>query len=80
MRILIAATIAASLFTTDLLAAETAAPLPAGKPASVQRAQGADADLTWYVLGGLLVLGAAIGLASSGNAKPVTPATTSTST
>jgi hypothetical protein len=83
MRLLIAATLAASLIATDLFAAETTAALPAGTPAGVAKAQGADADLTWYVLGGLVVLGLAIGLASSGNSHLVaTPpaATTTTST
>ena len=79
MRLLIAAAVAASLVTTNLLAAETSALLPAGKPASVEKAQSTDTDLTWYVLGGLVVLGLAIGLSNSGNSHLVaTPAATTT--
>ena len=69
MRIFIAATVAASLFATNLLAAEAIAPLGAGKPAGVQKAQNLGIDPIWWVLGTVVVLGAA--LASSGSANTV---------
>jgi hypothetical protein len=78
MRLFIAATVAASVFATNLLAAEAAAPLPTGKPAGVHKAQDADTDTLWWVVGGAVVVGAIAAVASGGNSAPVTtPPTTS---
>jgi hypothetical protein len=76
MRLFIVATVAASVFATNLLAAE--AGLPAGKPAGVHKAQDADTDTLWWVVGGAVVVGAIAAVASGGNSAPVTtPPTTS---
>ena len=77
MRLLIAATVAASFFATNLLAADLAAPLAAGKPAGVQKAQDAGIAPIWFVVGGVAALGgivAVVGNASgsAGTAPPTT--------
>ena len=77
MRLFIAATVAASFFATNLLAADLAAPLAAGKPAGVQKAQDSGIAPIWFVLGGVAVAGAivaAVGNASgtSGTVPPTT--------
>jgi len=77
MRLLIAATVAASFFATNLLAADLASPLAAGKPAGVQKAQDASLYSIWFVVGGVAAIGgivAAVGNASgsSGTAPPTT--------
>jgi hypothetical protein len=63
MRILIAASLAASLVSTNLMAADLAtnAPLSPGKAAGVQKAEAEDMPLLWIALG----IGAAAGLALS---------------
>jgi hypothetical protein len=77
MRLFIAATIAASLFATNLLAAEVTAPLAAGKPSGVQKAQEEGIAPIWFVLGGAAVIGVAVAASSGGNSTPVTtPPTT----
>ena len=77
MRLFIAATVAACLFATNLLAAEVATPLAAGKPSGVQKAQEEGIAPIWYVLGAVVVVGAAVAAASGGNSVPVTtPPTT----
>jgi hypothetical protein len=77
-RALIAATVAVSFFATNLLAAETAAPLAPGKPAGVQKAQ--DYDWTSYAWIGLGV-GAAILLGlSTGQSDHAPPPTLPTTT
>ena len=78
MRLFIAATVAATLIATNLMAAETVTPLTAGKPAGVQKAQDADTNTLWWVVGGAVVVGAIAAAASGGNSAPVTtPPTTS---
>jgi hypothetical protein len=77
MRLFIAATVAASLFATNLLAAEAAAPLAGGKPAGVQKAQDEGIAPIWFVLGAVVVVGAVVAASSGGNSVPVTtPPTT----
>ncbi len=78
MRLFIAATVAASIFATNLLAADLAAPLPAGKPAGVQKALDTGIAPIWYVLGGIAVTGAIV--AAVGNASGTPGAVASTGT
>ena len=77
-RALIVATVAASLFATNLLAAESAAPLAPGKAAGVQKAQDYDwTSLAWIGVGvGAAVL---IGLSTGQENRSVAP-TVATST
>jgi hypothetical protein len=77
MRLLIAATVAASFFATNLLAADLTAPLAAGKPAGVQKAQDSGIAPIWYVLGGVAIVGVVVA-ASSDVSGPTatTPPTT----
>ena len=79
MRLFIAATVAASLFATNLLAADIAAPLAPGKPAGVQKAQFEDIAPIWYVLGGVAIVGVIVAASSDNNSTPITatPGTTS---
>lgn len=74
MRLFIAATVAASLFATNLLAAEAVSPLPAGKPAGVQKADAADGSL-WWILG-VGVVAAGIAIVASGGGNTIMPTTT----
>jgi hypothetical protein len=74
MRLFIAATVAATLFATNLLAAEAVAPLPAGKPAGVQKAQDADNTVWWIV--GLGAVAAGIAIVASGNSSTSATSTT----
>jgi hypothetical protein len=80
MRLFIAATLAASLFTTDLLAAEASAPLPTGKPAGLKQAQ-LDSNTTILVAGGLVLAGVLAAVLSSNPSNitttPVSTLTTS---
>ena len=78
MRLFIAATVAASIFATNLLAADLAAPLPAGKPAGVQKAQDKGIAPIFYVLGGIAVAGVVV--AAVGNASGTPGAVPSTGT
>ena len=73
MRLFIAATVAASLFATNLLAADLAAPLPAGKPAGVQKAQLGGINPAWFAVGGLGILAAVV---ATSKASPSAPNTT----
>ena len=75
MRLFIAATVVASLFATNLLAAEAVAPLAAGQPAGVKKAQDADNTL-WWVLGGAAAV-TVIAVVASDNGSD-TPAATTT--
>jgi len=70
MRLFIAATVAASLFATNLSAAETG-PLAAGKPAGVQKADAADATL-WWIIGGAVFVGVVAAVASGGGSSTIT--------
>lgn len=88
MRVMIAAVTAASLLASSAFAAETLSanvPLAPGKPAGVQKAQMADNTLL-YVLGGGLLIGGVVLLATQGSdnktttTTPTTPTTTSTGT
>lgn len=78
-RALIAATVAASFFATNLLAAENTPPLAPGKPAGVQKAQDIDwTTVAWIGVGvGAAVL---IGLSTGQSEKGGPPATVTTST
>jgi len=77
MRLIIAATVAASFFATNLLAADLTAQLSAGKPAGVQKAQLSDIAPIWFVVGGVALIGAVVA-ASSNVSGPTatTPPTT----
>jgi hypothetical protein len=77
MRLFIAATVAASLFATNLLAADLAAPLAAGKPAGVQKAQDSGIAPIWYIVGGIAAIGGIVAVVGD-NSGPVatTPPTT----
>jgi hypothetical protein len=83
MRALIPAALAASLFATNLYAADVAAPLSPGNPAGVKKAQGTDLS-PWWILGGVVVIGIIVAASSGGNsgtvAGSVGPATGTTST
>jgi di/tricarboxylate transporter len=65
MRLFVAATLAVSLFASNLLAAEAVSPLAAGKPAGVKKAQDVD-DTDWWLAGGVIAV-AVIAVAASGN-------------
>jgi len=68
MRILIAASLAASLYTSSLLAADMSAPLPPAKAAGVQNAQ----DF-FGISYPILIIAAGIGIAAAialGNTSP----------
>ena len=60
MRVLIAASLAASLFTTSLLAADMSAPLPPAKAAGVKNAQ----DF-FGISYPILIIGAGIGIVAA---------------
>jgi hypothetical protein len=72
MRILIPTALAASLFATNLFAAEAPSaalsPLAPGQAAGVQKAQMADNTL-WWILGGAAVIAVIAVAASSGSSK-----------
>ena len=75
MRLFIAATLAASLFATNILAAEVA-PLAAGKPAGVSQAQGMN-DTALIALGVVGGIAAIVAISSSSKSIQVTtPPTT----
>ncbi len=79
MRLFIAVAVAGSLIATNLLAAETGA-LPAGKPAGVRNAQGAD-NTVWWLAGGLALTGVIVAAAAGGSSTAATvPPTTSQGT
>ena len=59
------------LAPTFASAAPTSGGLPAGKPAGVKQAQETD-NTTWYVLGGLVVAGIIIAVASGGDSSSST--------
>jgi hypothetical protein len=82
MRVLIAAAVAATMFTTNLLAAEseTLAPLAPGKAAGLQKAQSEDNDIWWWALGGAAVAGIVILATNSGGSSSPAGGTTTTST
>lgn len=78
-RALIAATIAASFVATNVLAAETAAPLAPGKAAGVQKAQDYDwTSLAWIGVGvgAAILIGLSTGQADHTSPTPTLPATT----
>jgi hypothetical protein len=83
MRILIAAALAASLFTTNLFAGETVGPLAPGKAAGVKQAQETDHTILWIALGGVALAGvlamASNGKGSTSAAAPAAAVTTTTS-
>ena len=74
-RMLIAATVAATFFATNLLAAETASPLAPGKPAGVTKAQANDNTTLYYVLGAGALGGILLGLSTSQHGNVVPTAT-----
>ena len=82
MRVLIAATIAASLVATNLLAAEatapTNAPLAPGKAAGVKKAQDADTTSLLWILGGAAAIGFIVGSMGAHTGAGATAATTAT--
>lgn len=78
MKVLTAAVLAFSLSVPAAMAADTTAPLAAGKPAGVRQAQ-AVSNTVWIV-GAVAIAGAGIGLAVSGGANNNTNATITTVT
>jgi hypothetical protein len=74
MRTLISAALAASLFATNLLAAEINAPLAPGKAAGVKTAQDTD-DTVWWIIGGAAVVAVIAVAASSGGSSSAPPTT-----
>lgn len=73
MRILISFAMATSLAASSAFAADTSAPLSAGKPAGVHKAQGIS-DTSLVLIGIGAVTAIAIGVASSSNGSPTQPA------
>lgn len=66
MRTITAAFLASTMLISSAMAAQdSSAPLPAGKPAGVHKANIAGTPFFWVL--GLAFLGAGIGIASSGN-------------
>jgi hypothetical protein len=82
MRVIVVATLAASLFATNLMAADAVSSLPPGKPAGVQKAQGQPVVPFWWIIAGVAGAALAVGLSNGGcdvcqNGVPTTaPATT----
>ena len=74
-RILIAATVAATFFATNLLAAETIAPLAPGKPVGVTKAQDMNFPTLYYVLGVGALGGILLGLSTAQHGNVVPTAT-----
>ena len=74
MRTLISLALATSLLASSALAADSASPLAAGKPAGVHQAQAMGAT-TWALVGIVAVTAIAIGVASGSNGSPVQPTT-----
>ena len=74
-RILVAATVAATFFATNLLAAESVAPLASGKTAGVAKAQSADNTTLYYVLGAGALGGILLGLSTAQHGNVVPTAT-----
>jgi hypothetical protein len=81
-RILIATTLAASLFATNLFAADTTqGPLAAGKPAGVQKAQDMDWGITaLYVGAGALAIALLAGSFDQSSPAAVNTANVATTT
>jgi len=81
MKGLITTALALTLAASAAMAADTAAPLPAGKPAGVKQAQNTG-DKTLWIVGAAAIAGAGIGLAVSGGdnnpGTSTTPVTTGT--
>jgi hypothetical protein len=79
MKVLTAAVLAFSLSVPAAMAADTAAPLGAGRPAGVKQAQ--TMNNTVWIVGAVAIAAAGIALAASGgNGGDVTPGTTATTT
>jgi hypothetical protein len=82
MRILIAATLGASLIATNLFAADVIGPLAPGKPAGIKSAQDAENDHTilWLAVGGGVLAGLiALTTKGSTSAPPAAVVTATTS-
>lgn len=71
MRVLIAAGLAATLFATNLLAAEVSAPLAPGHAAGVKKAQ-TDTDMSILIVAGGAAAVGVIALAVGGNGNTTT--------
>ena len=77
MRKIGAVLVASGLLVSGAFAADTSAPLPAGKPAGVQQAQAGGSALLWVF--GLAIVGGGIALTvASGSGNNITASTTST--
>ncbi len=68
------------LASSTLIAAEKAAPLPAGKPASVKKAQAEDTTLLWIGGAAIAITGIALAVSDDDNNNTTTPPATSTGT
>ena len=69
MRTLVSLALATTLVASSAFAADSAAPLAAGKPAGVQQAQSMSST-TWVLLGVAGLTAIAVGVASSSNGSP----------
>ena len=73
MRILIPAALAASMFATNLYAADAVAPLAPGKAAGVKHADAVDSSLLWIAAGiAVITIVAVITTQGSGNTAAAT--------
>ncbi|HEX4269987.1 MAG TPA: hypothetical protein VHZ32_01315 [Rhizomicrobium sp.] len=81
MRILISVALATSLVASGAFAADSTAPLAAGKPAGVHKAQ-AMSTTTWALIGIGALTAIAVGVASGSNGSnaPTPPPTAVTTT
>lgn len=75
MRNLVAAALSFSLIASSALAAGDAGSLARGKPAGVKQAQGVDTT-TLLVIGGIVVVGAIIGITQASSGNPQSQITT----
>ena len=77
MRTLIASALSATLLVSAAMAADTAGPLAAGKPAGVRQAQEIN-QTALIVITGIVAVGVAIGLGTASSGNPGGPVTLTT--
>jgi hypothetical protein len=79
-KILAAAIGAALLISTSVFAADVGGPLPAGRPAGVQKAQDTDNTLWWVIGAGAIAAGIALVASGSNNGSGGSTTVTTTTT